>query len=333
MSWVLERDREKEGVWLEPMPTASDPQLFGQAASAAHPAKKHASRGTAGLSAQPTRRFCSGVPWTQPDKRKVIDRDRKQLWPLPHDEWLSMAVLDSSGWLLQPALSGAQLAPDGPSAKRACRVLPGAGDAGGDEHRAVGNGSTGSGSLVLGMGMDAWGRAGLGDGSLLREKLALVRDGDGRFDVDRQASLDDSSHETPSPADDSCELSPRGSQEWDEPTPPLPARPTYPVPGSRPQLPGLWPDLRPLPQLSGIPRPLPQRAMSLAQQAARPSRMNLHEMLSTPALRQLYFAAAGYTVPRPLQLTHEITPLHARPDQLVRMVYWRHTGAGAKAAP
>lgn len=327
MSWVLERDREREGVWLEPMTTAADPQLFG--AAAAQPAKKHGPRGAATSHAvQPVRRSCAAVPWTLLDKRKLVERERKQLWPLPRSEWLSLAVLDSSGWLAQAALSADEGGAGAPPAKRARGLAYDAAD--GEERLALRahHGSDGTGSQSE---AEVWADRSHGaDGAALRERLARMRDGEGRFDGRRASALGDSTPDLPSPGDESAEPSPPGS--WYAPAArsPLPSRPAYPVPGSRAQPPGLWPDLRPLPRLAGVPRPMATRPTS--HPAHRAAKMNLHEMLAAPALRQLYFAAAGYAVPLPLQLSREVQPLHTRPDQFVRMVYWRRAG-DAPAAP
>lgn len=138
MAWVLERDKAREGVWLEPLLTASDPQLFGTTAQAG----KRGTLGRAGAlcGALPSgRRGLLAVPWSLADKRglggkrALIDREREQLWPPPRADWLSCARLCPSGWLLlpnstaaetQPASAGtvaaaAVAADDGPTAKRA----------------------------------------------------------------------------------------------------------------------------------------------------------------------------------------------------------------------
>ncbi|KAJ1623749.1 hypothetical protein T492DRAFT_288726 [Pavlovales sp. CCMP2436] len=109
-------------------------------------------------------------------------------------------------------------------------------------------------------------------------------------------------------------------------------RPFSPVPGSREQLPGLWPDGKALPRLTAaMPRAMPFRPKVHA--ANNVSKMALSTLLGTPALRKLYFAAAGHAMPRPLQPTRDEPLLHSQPDQLVRLVYWqpRAPPAGAPA--
>lgn len=308
MAWVLERDREKEGVWLEPMPSAADPQLYG-GGTQAHPAKKHGQRAAGTLSAYPSRRSCAIVPWTLADKRARADRDRQQIWPPGREEWLSLALLDASGWLLQPGLHVHTHALDGPLAKRP-RPDDSSSAAAAAAHLllhepcATLNGGSGSAHTPR-TGPDAHGEwalpVPLGTVDSVRAPAADSADGSSTWD------------EVATGGSPRAYTSPRAAAD-------RPKRPSAPVPGSRAQLPGLWPDCRPLPPLDRPLRPLVSRVQHVASRAAR---MALHELLATPALRQLYFAAAGHAAPQPLQLTRDTQPLHARPDQLVRLVYWR----------
>lgn len=93
MDWVLERDLAKEGVWLEPLAVAQDPAQ----AIAAQVAKKHGPRnGPNGLGRRASAHSMH-VPWTLPDRRKVVDRARAQAWPLSRDDWLKRFDLGEAG--------------------------------------------------------------------------------------------------------------------------------------------------------------------------------------------------------------------------------------------
>ena len=226
------------------MPSAADPQLYG-GGTQAHPAKKHGQRAAGTLSAYPSRRSCAIVPWTLADKRARADRDRQQIWPPGREEWLSLALLDASGWLLQPGLHVHTHALDGPLAKRP-RPDDSSSAAAAAAHLllhepcATLNGGSGSAHTPR-TGPDAHGEwalpVPLGTVDSVRAPAADSADGSSTWD------------EVATGGSPRAYTSPRAAAD-------RPKRPSAPVPGSRAQLPGLWPDCRPLPPLDRPLRPL-----------------------------------------------------------------------------